>query len=151
MVSRSISRSSSMEPSLERITAPTPTQAARAGFKVIAYISSFAKRERCKTELSKLNFSTPECRRLRSRLGEIGGTDLNRRNFLAYAAAATAGGSLFAWLRIPILGQANEKPDSNTVTVIQFSDAGKMLGAIRVKKVLKTDAEWKQQLTPLQF
>jgi len=37
------------------------------------------------------------------------------------------------------------------VTIIQFTDAGKKIGSVQVPQVHKTDAEWKQQLTPLQF
>ena len=76
---------------------------------------------------------------------------MNRRNFLANSVVA--GASLITWLRGASLGVAksNESDDKDTVTVIQFSDSGQNLGPARVKKVRKTDAEWKQQLTPLQF
>jgi peptide-methionine (R)-S-oxide reductase len=47
---------------------------------------------------------------------------------------------------------ANASPDATgTVTVIQFSDTGQNLGPTRVNKVHKSAAEWKQQLTALQF
>jgi peptide-methionine (R)-S-oxide reductase len=50
------------------------------------------------------------------------------------------------------LGASKVNPDeTDTVTVIQFSDSGQNFGPARVKKVRKTDAEWRQQLTPLQF
>jgi len=39
----------------------------------------------------------------------------------------------------------------DTVTVIQFNDDATKVGPARVKKVRKTEGEWKQQLTPLQF
>ena len=76
---------------------------------------------------------------------------MNRRRFLA--DSAVAGGVLIAWLRSPLSGaaNANSSDDKDAVTVIQFSDSGQKLGPARVKKVHKTDAEWKQQLTPLQF
>jgi peptide-methionine (R)-S-oxide reductase len=76
---------------------------------------------------------------------------MNRRRFLA--DSVVAGGALIAWLRSPLLGAANANAldDKETVTVIQFSDSGQKLGPARVKKIHKTDAEWKQQLTPLQF
>jgi peptide-methionine (R)-S-oxide reductase len=77
---------------------------------------------------------------------------LNRRRFLANSVAAITGGSVLEWLSSPILRAAKSNPDDrDTVTIIQFSDAGQKLGPVRVKKVHKTDAEWKQQLTPLQF
>jgi len=34
---------------------------------------------------------------------------------------------------------------------MQYDDSGQKVGPIRVKKVRKTDDEWRQQLTPLQF
>jgi peptide-methionine (R)-S-oxide reductase len=76
---------------------------------------------------------------------------MNRRSFLANSAVAGAG--LMAWLRSPSLSVAKSDPseDKDTVTIIEFSDSGQNLGPARVKKVRKTNAEWRQQLTPLQF
>jgi peptide-methionine (R)-S-oxide reductase len=78
---------------------------------------------------------------------------MNRRTFLAVSAITGAG--LLAWLRNPNPSVAKSSSSSSssdeTVTIIQFDDTGKKLGPARVKKVHKTDAEWKQQLTALQF
>src|ERR1700723_1998027 len=76
---------------------------------------------------------------------------MNRRSFLANSAIA--GVALLGWLRRPGLSGAKSgsSDDKDTVTVIQFSDSGQKIGPARVKRVHKTDAEWKQQLTPLQF
>jgi peptide-methionine (R)-S-oxide reductase len=78
---------------------------------------------------------------------------MNRRNFLANSAIAVAGAGLFAWLKSPSqsVANANSSEDKDTVTIIQFSDSGQNLGSARVKRVHKTDAEWKQQLNALQF
>jgi peptide-methionine (R)-S-oxide reductase len=78
---------------------------------------------------------------------------MNRRNFLANSAVAVAGVGLFTWLRSPRVSVANSNPSDGkgTVTVIQFSDSGQNLGPARVQKVHKTDVEWKQQLSALQF
>ncbi|HXM12997.1 MAG TPA: peptide-methionine (R)-S-oxide reductase MsrB [Terriglobales bacterium] len=78
---------------------------------------------------------------------------MNRRNFLGYSAITVAGAGLITWLRSPSLSVAksNSSDDKDTVTVIRFSDSGQNLGPALVKRVHKTDAEWKQQLTPLQF
>src|ERR1700678_3433902 len=77
---------------------------------------------------------------------------MNRRNFLTNSAIAVAGAGLLAWLRSPREGVAKSTSDDNgTGTIIQFSDSGQSLGPATVKKVHKTDAEWKQQLTALQF
>jgi len=77
---------------------------------------------------------------------------MNRRNFLANSAVAVAGLGVMAWLRNPRASAAKSNADDKgTVTIIQFSDSGQNLGPATVKKVYKTDAEWKQQLTALQF
>jgi peptide-methionine (R)-S-oxide reductase len=78
---------------------------------------------------------------------------MNRRTFLGNSVKAVAGAGLIAWFRGPSLSVAKSNPsdDKATVTVVRFSDSGQNLGPARVKKVHKTDAEWKLQLTPLQF
>jgi peptide-methionine (R)-S-oxide reductase len=79
----------------------------------------------------------------------------NRRQFLGSSILAVAGGSLPACLKSPGLGVANaaapNNDDQQPVTIIKFSDSGQNLGPAQVQKVHKTDAEWKKQLTPLQF
>src|SRR6202790_1899482 len=78
---------------------------------------------------------------------------LNRRKFLTNSVAAITGGSLLAWLGSPVPAPAKAKSsdDKDTVTVIRFSDSGQKIGPERVKKVHKTEDEWKQQLSPLQY
>ena len=75
----------------------------------------------------------------------------SRRRFLANSVVVAAGGGLLAWLSPTSWAGKTSHNDDDTVTVILFSDAGKNLGPARVKKVYKTDAEWRQKLTPLQF
>lgn len=77
---------------------------------------------------------------------------LNRRRFLGSLVTFTGAG-LLACSKSPLVSVANagSSADNSLVTVIQFSDDGKNLGRVQVPKVHKTDAEWKQQLTPLQF
>ena len=81
----------------------------------------------------------------------MAGRDMNRRNFLTSSAAAGAG--LMVWLRNPRVSVAKAvgSDDKSTMTIIKFSDSGQNLGPVQVSKVYKTDAEWKKQLTPLQF
>jgi peptide-methionine (R)-S-oxide reductase len=79
----------------------------------------------------------------------------NRRQFLGSSALALGGATLVACFKSQVVGASNANSSQTTeagpVTVIRFDDAGKKLGPAQVKKVRKTDAEWKQQLTSLQF
>src|SRR6202022_2312086 len=72
---------------------------------------------------------------------------MNRRqfcaNFMKVGAAAGLAGS--------VLAAAKSSDDKDTVKVIQFNDDGTKVGPTRVKKVRRTEAEWKQRLTPLEF
>jgi peptide-methionine (R)-S-oxide reductase len=78
---------------------------------------------------------------------------LNRRAFLTNSVVAIAGTGLVTWLgrQIPAFAKAKSSDDKDTVAIIQFSDSGQKLGPASVKKVHKTDAEWRQQLSPLQY
>jgi len=73
---------------------------------------------------------------------------LTRRNFFANSLATAAGLSLTEWLLSPTMFASGEK---GMVKIIQYNDSGEKIGPARVTKVHKTDAEWKTQLTPLQF
>jgi len=73
---------------------------------------------------------------------------LTRRRFFRDSLLIMAGVSLVEWLIGP---RSFASDDMDMVTVIQYSDAGEKIGPARVKKVRKTDADWKHQLTPLQF
>jgi peptide-methionine (R)-S-oxide reductase len=76
---------------------------------------------------------------------------LNRRKFLGNSVVALTGASLLACSKSPLMGVASAASDQGSVTIIRFSDSGQNLGPAQVSKVRKTDAEWKKQLTPLQF
>lgn len=78
---------------------------------------------------------------------------MDRRDFLTTSVLAIAGASVAARVANPLMRavRANGSDDKDAVTVIGFDDSGKKLGPAQVKKVRKTDAEWKQQLTAEQF
>lgn len=78
---------------------------------------------------------------------------MNRRNFLTSWALTLTSAGLATWLAGPLMGvvEANNSGGTEMVKVIGFDDAGKKLGPTQVKRVRKTDAEWKRQLTPEQF
>jgi peptide-methionine (R)-S-oxide reductase len=67
------------------------------------------------------------------------GWAVNRRGFLLGAGAALAG--------VPAAFAAA----GGEVEIENFSAAGKSLGTERVAKVVKSDAEWKKQLSPLAY
>jgi peptide-methionine (R)-S-oxide reductase len=73
--------------------------------------------------------------------------NLKRRAFLITSASAVAG--LAVWsLRKPELVRATASQEtSQEVTIVQFSDAGARLKTVHVPKVIKTEEEWRKQLT----
>ena len=73
---------------------------------------------------------------------------LNRRSFLITAAGAAG---LVAWRRSLAFTAGAGARTPGTVTVIQFSDEGKPTGKVTVPRVVRSDAEWKQKLTPISF
>jgi peptide-methionine (R)-S-oxide reductase len=70
-----------------------------------------------------------------------------RRVFLTSAAATLGGLALWQWRKPAVLEAAGAKGEPKEVTIVQFSDDGKRLDKVRVPKVVKTAAEWKQQLS----
>jgi peptide-methionine (R)-S-oxide reductase len=70
--------------------------------------------------------------------------------FIAAAALFGAGG--FLWLtHVPALPAASESGTGADVTLVLFSDKGDRLQSISVKKIVRTEAQWRQQLTGEQF
>lgn len=80
--------------------------------------------------------------------------DLTRRSFIYGAATLGGMGVLLGVERVCSSAFADgvETGTANgPVKIVKFSDAGASLGATTVQKVRKTTAEWKAQLSALQF
>jgi peptide-methionine (R)-S-oxide reductase len=76
---------------------------------------------------------------------------MRRRAFLLTTASALAGAILWS-LRRPRLVQAEaEKGTSEEVTIVEFSDSGERLKTVHVPKVVKTEDEWREQLSRVVF
>src|SRR5579872_467131 len=74
----------------------------------------------------------------------------SRRVFLLGAGATLGGLALFSFRR-PHPIAAAPKTEPVEVTIVQFSDDGKRLGKVKVSRVVKTEEEWRQQLSPNAF
>src|ERR1700685_2721860 len=76
-----------------------------------------------------------------------GGREVNlgRRLFLWGVGAALGGAALFSLRRPHVIAEA-AKSEPGEVTIVQFSDAGKRLGVVKIARVVKSDAEWRNQL-----
>ena len=66
---------------------------------------------------------------------------LDRRSFLTASLAFLAAG----------IARGAAKHDTGPIRLVDFSDSGKKIGTVSVEKVIKSDEEWKHQLTPEQF
>jgi peptide-methionine (R)-S-oxide reductase len=78
---------------------------------------------------------------------------VQRRTFLLTSLGALAGATLWSLRRPTMLAAAAHEPAGvpGEVTIVQFSDEGKKLKKVHIAKVVKTEAEWKQQLSPNAF
>jgi peptide-methionine (R)-S-oxide reductase len=74
-----------------------------------------------------------------------------RRAFLFTAASACGVAALAAWRHSFAAARGGGAGAPSTVTIVQFSDVGKPVGKITVPRVVKSEAEWKQKLSPVSF
>ena len=74
---------------------------------------------------------------------------MDRRGFLVTSASALVGTVL---VTRDALTSSPEKPaGSGMVKIVTFSDAGVREGIVEVAKIVKSDAEWRKQLSPLAY
>src|ERR1700751_5505230 len=78
---------------------------------------------------------------------------VQRRTFLMTFAGAIAGSILWSMHKPRLLAAAATPPSNppGEVTIVEFSDEGKKPKKVHIPKVVKTEAEWKQQLSPGAF
>jgi peptide-methionine (R)-S-oxide reductase len=86
-------------------------------------------------------------------VGQSFARPVDRRYFLQASAAflsgtACAGNARSADHTAP---SAAKRRNPGTVRLVGFSDAGKRIEIVTTEKVIKSDDEWKRQLTPEQF
>jgi peptide-methionine (R)-S-oxide reductase len=76
----------------------------------------------------------------------------SRRTFVAAAGACgMAGLWALRHYSLPVVEATGSRGSSGSVTIVQFSDLGKPTGKASVPRVIKSDAEWKQQLSPVSY
>ena len=71
---------------------------------------------------------------------------MDRRAFLS--ALLTSAGALSCGETRRAISPGRKGPP---VTLVEFADSGARKGTIMADKIIKTDEEWKQQLTPEQY
>jgi peptide-methionine (R)-S-oxide reductase len=76
----------------------------------------------------------------------------SRRTFIVTAGAL---GTAALWaarpFSLPAVEASGRGGSSGYVTIVQFSDLGRPTGKASVPRVAKSDAEWKQQLSPASY
>ena len=77
--------------------------------------------------------------------------NLRRRAFLGISVSAIAGAAVWSLRKPRLIEAATPKGPAEEVTIVQFSDSGQRLQKVRVPKVVKSDDEWRKQLSPGEF
>ena len=77
---------------------------------------------------------------------------MQRRTFLTLLGGGLAGSFLWSHTRqVWAAGPGDTRGVPGEVNIVEFSDDGKRLKTVKTAKVVKTEAEWKQQLSPNAF
>jgi peptide-methionine (R)-S-oxide reductase len=78
--------------------------------------------------------------------------DTRRRAFLGTSAALVAGLAVWSWRKNSLLRvAAATSAEPKEVTVVLFSDAGQRLNKVEIARVIKTEDEWRKQLSENAF
>ncbi len=79
--------------------------------------------------------------------------DLSRRAFILAAATAASGAAFWALRRTTLvpLPPVSAASSPATVTIVEFSADGKNTGKVTVPRIVKSDAEWRHQLSPISY
>jgi peptide-methionine (R)-S-oxide reductase len=74
--------------------------------------------------------------------------NLQRRAFITTSLVTVAGLALWQWKKSGVVEVANAAAsEPKDITVVLFSDSGQRLKKVTIAKVVKTDAEWRKQLS----
>ena len=74
-----------------------------------------------------------------------------RRTFLALSAAGVAGLIVTAIRKPATAAAADAKESAQQVTIVEFSDSGRRLKKVHENKIVKSEEEWRKQLSPNAF
>jgi peptide-methionine (R)-S-oxide reductase len=77
----------------------------------------------------------------------------SRRAFIATAAGACGAVALWSLHRssLATVDASANNATAGPVTIVQFSPDGKKIGKVTVPRTIKSEEEWKQQLSPVSF
>ena len=76
---------------------------------------------------------------------------MNRRAMLGIVGVGVAGAFLRRSAGTPSIGVEASPDPPEIVSIVEYSDAGVRAGVNEVPKVVKTDAEWRRQLTSISY